>query len=124
MNNLVSNNALRDSFFLNLAKLFDKTQSKKTKSIPKIQESLKKNSHLFKNEEWRLIDISINNFERNIMNYSDIIKLVIDHRNECLAHPDKVNNCNHINNIDTKQTNIVINHVVMFLDDLATFYDI
>ena len=123
MSSQIRSKIFRDNYFLNIAKLFDQTKDKKIKSIPKLIESLIKNEHLFNIKEREYLNMAILTFEANLKESEYIIKLIIDHRHQCLAHPDTTTECLHLNEIDSIQTGNILNLVITYLDEIAVIFN-
>ncbi len=112
-----------DSYFLCLANLFENSIRDKPVSIVVLVKMIKDNLHLFRDK--RNISKIIDRIEKEIESNSDLIELILDHRNKCIAHNDpKFLICDHLNNLHSKQTDKLVEIIKTGINSLAEFFEI
>lgn len=123
-NQIINKKANVNNYFLELAKLLEKPDSNKPGSVFTLIDILNKNLHLFNEYEKDEIVESISQYEISKNKYHELIEIIKEHRDKCLSHNDmKVSKCEHLNNISTKDTDIIVLDIIAFSDKLSPIFN-
>lgn len=110
-----------NSFFLNLAKLFDAPKRNKPKSIPILVKTITNNYHLF--EKTEDLKKAIDRYEERINKSIKTINLVKEHRDKCLAHNDNNVECCHLKGLSTNETREVMETIKSLVNSVCSFFE-
>lgn len=111
-----------DSFFLTLAKIFDESKRNKPISLPNLVLLLTNSLHLF--EEKKKIEQLLRNYKIKIEEVDDLLRMIKEHRDKCLAHSDEINKCEHLDGVTTNETRQIMDIVFHFLNECSDIFGI
>ncbi|RXK88362.1 hypothetical protein EST62_03485 [Chlorobaculum sp. 24CR] len=113
---------ITDSFFLTLAKLFDEPKRNQPNSIPVMVSTISKNYHIF--EKTEKLKVAISTYEESLIKNIDLINLIKEHRDKCLAHNDNKSQCNHLDSLSTNETRRLMDIIKNLVNSVSSFFDL
>lgn len=111
-----------DSFFLTLAKLFDESKRNKPISVPTLVTFLSNNIHLF--DEKTKVQKMIKEYQEKLIEVEDILNIIKEHRDQCLAHNDPKKNCGHLENLTTNETRKIMDVIFNIVNEVSELFDV
>jgi len=111
-----------DSFFLNLAKLFDDPKRNKPKSVPVMVKTISNNFHLF--QSVKILEAALAKYEKEISKNNETINIIKEHRDKCLAHHDNKVHCNHLNSMSTNETRKLMDIIKSLVNSVSSFFNV
>ena len=111
-----------DSFFLTLAKLFDESKRNKPISVPNLVTLLSNNIHLF--DEKTKIQETIKEYQEKLIEVKNILNIIKEHRDQCLAHNEPKRSCEHLDNLTTNETRKIMDVIFNFVNEDSELFDV
>jgi len=105
-----------NQYFLNMAKIIERSSRNKPASVIMLYELLSKNTNCLRNKD---IENILNDFDENIKPHNDILRRIDEHRDKCLAHNEINVKCNHLDGLTTKDTEIILEDIKTFINALS-----